>query len=189
MKTSINVPKEKEKLVLANGAIYDDKSKSFYVPKDVVISIFNEFIPLTIELVPSSNWYNNVRSEMKASWDDIRRTSYKQAGYKCEICSGVGPKHPVECHETWEFDMVNHIQKLIGLTSLCPMCHKSKHIGLAFIKGEEKEVIKHIKKVNGWTNADANKYIEEAFKIHDILSRTEWTLDLSYVDVFMQETK
>lgn len=187
MKTKISVPKKREKLALANGARYDGKYGYFYVANDLPISIFNEFIPLTIELVPSSNWYNNVRSQMKVNWDDIRRTSYRRAGYKCEICGGVGDKHPVECHEIWEFDMDSKVQKLTGLTSLCPMCHKAKHIGLAFIKGEEKEVIKHIKKVNNWANADVNKYINEAFQIHDILSKKNWILDLSYVDVFMRK--
>ena len=42
---------------------------------------------LTIELVPSTAWFTNVRSEVsKAKWDKIRRKSYKHADYKCEIC-------------------------------------------------------------------------------------------------------
>ena len=111
------------------------------------------------------------------------------AEYRCEICNVIGKTHPVECHEIWEFDMDNKIQILTGLISLCPMCHKAKHIGLAFMKGEEKEVINHIKKINNWNNADVNKYIGESFQIHNILSEVDWTLDLSYIDTFMQARK
>ena len=57
---------------------------------------------LTIELVPQTAWYSNVRSNVtKSEWDVLRKACYKAAGYKCEVCSGKGPKHPVECHEMW----------------------------------------------------------------------------------------
>lgn len=86
---------------------------------------------LTIELVPSTSWFSNLRSLLSSEeWDKIRRGCYKNANYKCEICSGVGPKHPVECHETWEYDEKQGIQKLIGLIALCPSCHEVKHVGL-----------------------------------------------------------
>ena len=83
----------------------------------------NKLIP---ELIPSNTWYNNVRSIVsKDEWDIIRRKSYKFANYKCQICgdSGInqGYKHPVECHEIWEFDDKNKIQYLIGFISLCPI--------------------------------------------------------------------
>ena len=61
---------------------------------------------LTIELVPESCWYSNVRSEVsKATWDVLRKAAYKKAGYVCEICGGKGPTYPVACHEMWSYDM------------------------------------------------------------------------------------
>lgn len=182
MRTKIDVPKEFEKHALDNGAIYDKKSKEFYVPRDKFISVFNPYIPLTIELVPSSNWNKNVRSELATSWDDIRRYSYRQAEYRCEICGGVGPDHPVECHETWDFDMKTKTQRLTGLISLCPLCHMAKHIGLAFTKSKGELVIDHIQAVNGWTRDDADKYIGEAFHVYEVLSTHSWKLNLSYLD-------
>lgn len=68
LKTRIEVPKEFEEIVLRNGAKFDKRVEQFYVPKNVFISAFNSFIPLTIELIPSSNWRNNVRSEYKDDW-------------------------------------------------------------------------------------------------------------------------
>ena len=41
---------------------------------------------LTIELVPSTSHYTNVRTILpKKEWDRLRKESYKKANYKCEI--------------------------------------------------------------------------------------------------------
>ena len=62
----------------------------------------NKKIKLTIELVPKTAWYKNVRSEVsKDRWDELRKECYRNANYKCEVCGGTGPKWPVECHEIW----------------------------------------------------------------------------------------
>ncbi len=67
---------------------------------------------LSVELVPSSSWANNVRSLVsKKEWDSIRKKSYQDANYRCEICHGVGRKHPVECHEIWEYNDASGVRK------------------------------------------------------------------------------
>jgi len=81
---------------------------------------------LTIELVPSTAWYSNVRSNVsKEVWDIIRKKSYAKANYKCEVCGDVGTNqgvgHKVECHEIWHYDDDSHTQTLTGLISLCPI--------------------------------------------------------------------
>lgn len=138
---------------------------------------------LTIELVPSTSWFSNLRSLLSSTeWDKIRKGCYKNANFKCEVCGGIGDKHPVECHETWEYDEVNGIQKLISLIALCPNCHEVKHIGLAGIKGRQKQAIEHFCKVNGCTTQEAEKYVQEAFKIWNKRSEQEWTLDISKLE-------
>lgn len=181
IKTRIYVPKEYENFVEEFGAMYDGRMKSWYVPENIAISVFNPFIPLSIELVPSSNWENNVRSELKEHWNDIRRQVYKNANYHCEICGCQGDNHPVEAHEVWSYDMKTGIQKLIYILALCPMCHKAKHIGFAIINGEEESIKKHIMKTNNWKKEDVDKYIYEAFSLFEKRSKIEWTLDLSYI--------
>jgi hypothetical protein len=163
------------------GAKYDGRMKSWYVPDGVVISIFNPFIPLSIELVPASNWESNVRSEFKDDWKMIKSAVYKKAGYRCEICGGQGDAHPVEAHEVWSYNNQTGIQKLEYIISLCPSCHKAKHIGLAMVNGEAEAVKKHILKVNNWKMEDLDKYINEAFYLFDKRSSIKWTLDLSYI--------
>jgi hypothetical protein len=59
---------------------------------------------LSIELVPQTCWFSNVRDHVdQKTWDILRKDTYKKANYKCEICGGVGSKHPVECHEIWDY--------------------------------------------------------------------------------------
>ena len=138
---------------------------------------------LTIELVPQTSWYSNVRSNVTSSeWDVLRRGSYKKAGYKCEICSGVGPKHPVECHEIWEYDDEALTQTLTGLVSLCPSCHQVKHIGLARIKGNYPKALKHLSEVNGITEEEAHEYVEECFKIWKERSKNKYTIDITILN-------
>ncbi len=138
---------------------------------------------LTVELVPSTSWFSNLRSLLtSAEWDKIRKACYKKANYKCEICDGKGDKHPVECHETWEYDDINKIQKLVSLISLCPNCHEVKHIGLAGIKGRKENAMSHFCKVNKCAMAEAEKYVQEAFVLWNTRSEVEWKLDISALE-------
>ena len=123
---------------------------------------------LTIELVPSTAWYSNVRSNVsKEEWDKIRKKSYSKANHKCEICGDVGTnqgvKHNVECHKT-------------------------KHAGLASIKGETPIVINQLMKVNEITETEAIAYMQEAFRIHANRSQFQWKLDISYLDEYTVES-
>ncbi|MBW1729023.1 MAG: HNH endonuclease [Deltaproteobacteria bacterium] len=138
---------------------------------------------LTIELVPRTAWYKNLRSELsKEQWDELRRASYKAAGYRCEICGGKGDKWPVEAHEIWEYDDKKHIQKLIGIISLCPLCHKVKHIGLAQMNGEYDIVLRHLAKVNGWDLEEAEDYINKQINKWKDRSQYEWELNIDWLE-------
>lgn len=179
MKTKINVNEYDREKAISMGAIYEEETDSFYVPNDLKISDFTEFIILPIELIPSSNFNKNVRSEFGEQWDGIRRSVYAHANYRCQICGGRGPAHPVECHEKWSYDMKSGIQKLEDLVALCPDCHKTQHWGFALISGLEDVVRKQIKETNEWTDQDLDKYLIEVFDIFDIRSSRQWTLDMS----------
>ena len=137
---------------------------------------------LTIELVPKTTWFNNVRSALTTKqWDLLRKDSYKKANYRCEVCNGVGAKHPVECHEIWAFDEESKIQILTGLISLCPSCHEVKHIGLALKKGNGDRALRHLAKVNNWNEQDAEDYAFSAFELHAIRSNQQWTVNIDFI--------
>lgn len=140
---------------------------------------------LTIELVPKTCWYSNVRSHVsQAEWDRLRQIIYERAGNVCEICDGRGRKWPVECHEIWHYDDERHVQKLAGLIALCPSCHEVKHIGLAGMRGKQAGALAHLAKVNGWSMADARLYLEACFEQWSQRSCHQWKLDISYLEQF-----
>lgn len=144
-------------------------------------------IKLTIELIPKTCHFSNVRTTVKPKeWDKIRFISYEKAGNVCEICKGNGKsqgfKHNVECHEIWEYDDENLIQTLIGLIALCPICHQVKHIGRAMAMGKEKICYAQLAKVNNWTPDQIAEHIEESFLIYNQRSQYVWTLDISLLN-------
>ena len=138
---------------------------------------------LVVELVPHSTWGYNVRSEFpKKQWDVIRKAVYKQSNYCCDICGGKGRKHPVEAHEQWDYDDTTHVQKLIGIWSLCPNCHLVKHMGRAMAVGQGDRAMAHMDKVNGWTPQQTEDHIVGAMKQWEERSKHTWTLDLTWLD-------
>lgn len=135
---------------------------------------------LTIELVPSTSFYNNVRALLtQAQWDIVRKQVYAQAWHLCQICGGKGPKHPVEAHEIWEYDDKRHIQKLAGMIALCPACHQVKHIGLAQLNGQFDKALTHLMKVNKITKPKAITYIKTQFELWASRSEFDWKLDVA----------
>lgn len=118
-------------------------------------------IKLTIELVPSTSWYSNVRSQVtKAEWDIIRKQVYKECNYKCVVCGKNGMIH---CHEEWDYDDKKHAQTLKRMIALCPDCHEVKHFGLAKLQGKEEHAIAHLMRINDWDRGGANAYIEKMY--------------------------
>jgi len=150
---------------------------------------------LTIELVPSSQWGDNLRSHLKPlQWDLLRQACYVRADNRCEVCGGRGHKHPVECHEIWEYNDSARIQKLLGLVSLCPSCHKVKHIGFALTQGQDSFMrsLGQLATVNKWPMELAIEYVDRQFQIHKIRSQWKWQIDLSWlndVEQYIEESE
>ena len=140
-------------------------------------------VKLLPELVPATAWCSNLRSELsKERWDELRRFVYRRAWYRCEICGGKGEKHPVECHEVWEYDLKTGVQKLGGLVALCPACHECKHVGLAEVNGRIEAVIGHMGRVNGMDKKEVGVIIAEAARVWRERSERGWKLDLSHLE-------
>jgi hypothetical protein len=149
---------------------------------------------LTIELIPKTCHFSSVRTMVTPKeWDKIRFISYEKAKHKCQICgdNGInqGYKHRVECHEIWDYDDTNKVQKLVGLISLCVICHQVKHIGRAMAIGKKKETYDQLAKVNKWTPEDIQRHIDESFELYKERSKHEWTLDISLLSSEPYEIK
>jgi hypothetical protein len=147
-------------------------------------------IKLTIELVPRTAWYTNVRSNVSNDeWDVIRKKCYRLAGNVCEICGDTsknqGKKYDLECHEIWDYDDKNKIQKLTRLIGLCNHCHTVKHPGLANKQGRADIVTQQLIKVNKMSESEVEDYINESFAIWMERSEHKWELDITYLKEYM----
>src|ERR1700722_267423 len=99
---------------------------------------------LTIELVPSSSFYQNVRAVLSpAQWRTLSKQVRSEAYDICEIC-GASSEQSLDCHEIWNYDDKKQIQKLVGLRALCKKCHGVKHFGLSQIRGAGEQSLKHL---------------------------------------------
>lgn len=137
---------------------------------------------LSIELVPSTSWHNNLRSLMpKDKWDTLRKKVYADFGHRCGICKAKGELH---CHEIWNYDDDLQIQSLSGLIALCRMCHAVKHFGLAELQSakgdiEIDQIISHFMKMNNCTRMEFEEHKREAYKIWEERSKYEWQVKIN----------
>lgn len=141
---------------------------------------------LTLDLVPQTSWFKNARAILTvAEWDKVRKEVYRKAAYLCEICGGQGPKWPVECHEVWEYsEGSTNLQKLAGMTALCPACHSVKHYGLAQVQGREMAVYAHLKAINKWADNQAKQHIRTSFQEWEKRSKLKWEVDVSLLGTY-----
>lgn len=138
---------------------------------------------LTIELVPKTAWFSNVRSHVTATtWKKISTHFSSLSLQRCAICGGAGRAHPVECHEVWHYNDVRHVQTLVNMTALCPSCHQVKHIGLAQVRGRGPQATQHLMKVNQWPMPIAQSYINNVFELWHQRSKFNWDIDLKYLE-------
>ena len=140
------------------------KTKTNNEHKQQVISM-----KLTIELVPQTAWNKSLaQTLLRNIWNTIRENHIQENGKKCEICDQINGIFNL--HEVWNYDDINHIQKLERFILLCTMCHHVKHIGLAQILASQgklnlDEVINHFCKINNCTEKDFQQYKREVFLI------------------------
>lgn len=137
-------------------------------------------VRLRVELVPKTSWYRDLGELVdEATWDRISRQAARQAGDRCEICGGRGPRgHPVECHEVWRYDDRVRVQALVRIVALCPDCHTVEHMGFANMHGGGTAARAHLARVNGWTLVQTDAHIATAFRVWAQRNQGPWILDL-----------
>jgi hypothetical protein len=146
-------------------------------------------LKLTIELVPKTCWYTNLRTQIRGTeWDRISEET--RASDVCAICGATDVR--LSCHERWEYDDGRGIQRLLGFVALCDACHAVKHIGrigrLATADPRQghllKDTIEHFMRVNAVDRATFDAHKTESFAVWRHRSGREWTTDLGdYADL------
>jgi hypothetical protein len=169
----LNVPYAEKDAAKQLGAKWDAKTKQWFITSELPSDSFDQWLPipiddttppkLTIELVPETCWYSNVRSEVTPKvWEILKRLTFQKANDRCEICGGKGSRHPVECHEVWDY------------------------IGLACARGRGDIAIAHLSRVNRWPINQTNKYIENCAQVCQTRSQFQWTLNISYLEALIE---
>ncbi|MGD0978603.1 MAG: HNH endonuclease [Candidatus Bathyarchaeia archaeon] len=146
---------------------------------------------LTAELVPSTVWYSSLyRLLPREVWNSIREGIIAEKGRVCEICGEENGK--MNLHEIWNYDDAKYIQRLSGFILLCEMCHHAKHIGLAGVLANEgkldyNEIARHFCKVNGCSEKEFTKHVDDAFRIWKKRSQHQWTPDFGEYGKYLKK--
>jgi len=137
-----------------------------------------------IELVPSTSWGKSLSKLSRTSgvgfgrrWLKIRERELARAGNQCEICGFVGKG--LNCHEKWQYDETNLIQKLIGYEIVCPNCNLILHFGRTLAIGMESIAIAHFSKVTGLKKGDLERAGYQAMVEWMERSKKKWYIDIS----------
>lgn len=144
---------------------------------------------LSIELVPRTCWFSNLRSELPAhSWRALSSLVIKRVGRGCQtpgctntpgMLRGYGTAH---CHERWRYDDGEWEQVLEGLVVLCWRCHEVKHFGYAVATGNGDRAFRWFCRRNHLSPEEASEILQREFAVWAIRSRHAWTLDISWLE-------
>mmetsp|Transcript_21198 Transcript_21198/g.46504 ORF Transcript_21198/g.46504 Transcript_21198/m.46504 type:complete len:332 (-) Transcript_21198:570-1565(-) len=140
-------------------------------------------VSLYVDLIPRSLRGTNLSAELPTSeWNRLRKTQYRKAGHRCQVCGGVGERWPVECHERWSRNPSTRTLHLRGLLALCPMCHKVKHLSRASNQGESSVLAqRHLATINGWTVEQTTSYLEQVMRTLEEDNEHVWRVDTSWL--------
>jgi hypothetical protein len=139
---------------------------------------------LTVELVPSTCRLSSLAHDLpREQWDVVRKWAYRQSGYRCAVCGAAGM---LRAHERWEYDEATPtpVQRLLGVHALCLSCHEVKHMDRTELRGGQAAVDgarRHLAEVNGWSEAEVDAHITEAWREWRRRSQLSWEPDVSWL--------
>lgn len=132
---------------------------------------------LTPALIPAPLYgrsvYNELRrTKQRKQWEALRRTVLEAAASTCTHCAAQYDSHMV-CNEVWAYDDLNHVATLTAFEIVCRDCDSVLHFGKTLLIGVKKgdegmaafadQAIAQLMKVNGITERQANRLIDDAF--------------------------
>jgi hypothetical protein len=141
---------------------------------------------LSISMVPRALWGENLRKHLtRGNWNKLRAIQFARAP-NCEFCGSnpIGAARHV--HEEWVYDMDASMAHLVGLRTICRMCHFAQHPGFVramVAKGQFTPAIfdkirRHFCNVNRCKQKDYRRHCEQAqFKYGDQARVAVWTIN------------
>jgi len=137
-------------------------------------------LKLQIDMVPTASWGTSLRNVIpRSKWDKLRKEVHERNGNKCQIC---GSAERLSCHEHWEFESKTKQQKLVGLGTICGMCHHVTHFGRSMQLERQgyldlNAVVNHFLRVNSCKRDTFEKHLEQAAAIFNKRSQHAWKVD------------
>lgn len=189
MRIPLCVPRWEERAAIEAGARVDP-GVGLYALADQYLDDLWEWLPrqyqvttgqaaLVPEMLPVTTWEQNVRTKLgPAAWDRMRKHAYQAAGFRCKICGAGGP---LEAHEGWTLTNETCVQRLTSILALCPLCHKVHHLGIARRLGMLGDVRRHMQRVNGWSDRELERHIEDAYEVWAQRCEWPWVVDLTWL--------
>lgn len=143
---------------------------------------------LNIEMIPKTCWGRNVRKVVSYdTWQKLR-DGFGVFTRNCALC-GCEPRSPLELHEEWAYDDERRTQRLVALRPICSDCHSVIHFGKSVKEGEWPQAMEHLMKVNGWSEGQVKKHVEQAFEVWERRSKINYELDLSFLQSILTERR
>jgi len=137
---------------------------------------------LTIQLIPSSSFYQNLRNELGTRWPALSKKYRSFYNYTCQICNWKEDrKHKkyTNLHEIWAYDDDTGKQRLTGFTCVCPDCHAVHHWGRSQVVGRDMDYLTwHACKVNGCSSDVWESYVQEVRVEWQARSNRQWKIEL-----------
>jgi hypothetical protein len=133
--------------------------------------------------VPESSWFQDLSNALPlAEWRELRDRTLRLTDGRCTACSTAGP---LRVDADWEYVDRGHVQRLVGVTVLCSLCHLVRHIDQAEVLASQgrlqiERVVKQFRRVNRCSLRAYEEHRREALRIWRLRSRHTWTPDLSH---------
>jgi Domain of unknown function (DUF5710) len=193
----LDVPFEEKDQAKAAGARWDRDAKSWFAPRPGMDALarwaaLSENLPgedrsfgggLSVDLIPKSAWFTNVRSCVSPEdWERLRTMVTRRAWQRCEFCSANRDpemQRRLEVHERWAFDDASRVQTLRRLVCICSDCHAVVHYGVTQIQGDVEAAFEHLIAVAELDVPQAKAHVLDAFRVWEERSQHQWDLDLS----------
>ena len=129
---------------------------------------------LAIAPMPSSSAMASLAKLLpRPEWDRIRKSVYKRAGYRCQIC---GRDARLNCHEVWYHNERTGCRWLMGFQALCDACHGVKHILSVRNRGTFDRLVQHFIEVNKGSFSDFASHLRLARLRQLQLNKREWRI-------------
>jgi hypothetical protein len=148
---------------------------------------------LSISMVPQALWGENLRKHLtRNSWNKLRAAQLEKAP-NCELCGSSPVGAARHAHEQWVYDMKAAVARLVGLRTICRMCHFVEHPGFVsamvangqFTPAILDEIERHFCAVNDCDAKDYRRHRKQARRRYEQLIRVAvWTIDFGpYADL------